>query len=87
VAQILGVPEDRIDLRYNDVAAPKLVGVGTFGSRSLISHGAALATGAKDMVEKGRKLAASSRSKPATSPSPTASTGSSAPTCPSACGR
>ncbi|MGZ3295635.1 MAG: xanthine dehydrogenase family protein molybdopterin-binding subunit, partial [Xanthobacteraceae bacterium] len=58
VAQILGVSEDRIDLRYNDVDAPKLVGVGTFGSRSLISHGAALATGAKEMVEKGRKLAA-----------------------------
>jgi aerobic carbon-monoxide dehydrogenase large subunit len=58
VAQILGVSEDRIDLRYNDVDAPKLVGLGTFGSRSLISHGAALATGAKEMVEKGRKLAA-----------------------------
>jgi carbon-monoxide dehydrogenase large subunit len=58
VAQILGIPDDRIELRYNDVDAPKLVGVGTFGSRSLISHGAALATGAKEMVEKGRKLAA-----------------------------
>jgi aerobic carbon-monoxide dehydrogenase large subunit len=58
VAQILGIADDRIDLRYNDVAAPKLVGVGTFGSRSLISHGAALATGAKEIVEKGRKLAA-----------------------------
>jgi len=58
VAQILGIPDDRIELRYNDVDAPKLVGVGTFGSRSLISHGAALATGAKEIVEKGRKLAA-----------------------------
>ena len=55
---ILGIPDDRIELRYNDVDAPKLVGVGTFGSRSLISHGAALATGAKEIVEKGRKLAA-----------------------------
>jgi carbon-monoxide dehydrogenase large subunit len=58
VADILGFAEERIELRYNDVAAPKLVGVGTFGSRSLISHGAALTTAAKEIVEKGRKLAA-----------------------------
>ncbi len=58
VAGILGFPEERIDLRYNDVAAPKLAGLGTFGSRSLISHGAALSIGAKEIVEKGRHLAA-----------------------------
>lgn len=58
VADILGFPAERIELRYNDVAAPKLVGVGTFGSRSLISHGAALAAAAREIVEKGRKLAA-----------------------------
>jgi carbon-monoxide dehydrogenase large subunit len=58
VGDILGFPADRIELRYNDVAAPKLVGVGTFGSRSLISHGAALTTAAKEIVEKGRTLAA-----------------------------
>jgi carbon-monoxide dehydrogenase large subunit len=58
VADILGVPEDKIDLRYNDVNTPKLVGVGTFGSRSLISHGAALTKGAKEIVEKGKGLAA-----------------------------
>jgi aerobic carbon-monoxide dehydrogenase large subunit len=58
VAHILGFPEDRIELRYNDITAPKLVGVGTFGSRSLISHGAALTTATKEIVEKGRKLAA-----------------------------
>ncbi len=58
VADILGVPEDRIDLRYNDVNTPKLIGVGTFGSRSLISHGAALAKGAREIVEKGKALAA-----------------------------
>jgi carbon-monoxide dehydrogenase large subunit len=58
VAGILGFPEELIDLRYNDAAAPKLAGLGTFGSRSLISHGAALATGAKEIVEKGRHLAA-----------------------------
>ncbi len=58
IADILGFPADRIELRYNDPAAPKLVGVGTFGSRSLISHGAALAAAAREIVEKGRKLAA-----------------------------
>jgi aerobic carbon-monoxide dehydrogenase large subunit len=58
VATILGVPEERIELRYNDVAAPKLVGTGSFGSRSLISHGSALSAAAKEIVEKGRRLAA-----------------------------
>ena len=58
VADILGFPEDRIELRYNDVAQPKLLGTGSFGSRSLICHGAALTTAAKEIVEKGSKLAA-----------------------------
>jgi carbon-monoxide dehydrogenase large subunit len=58
VAEILGFPEDRIELRYNDAAQPKLLGTGSFGSRSLISHGAAMVQGAKEIVEKGRKLAA-----------------------------
>ena len=58
VAKILGVPEDRIELRFNDVAMPKLAGTGSFGSRSLISHGAALMNGAKEIVQKGRALAA-----------------------------
>jgi aerobic carbon-monoxide dehydrogenase large subunit len=58
VADVLGIPAEKIELRYNDVAAPKLVGTGSFGSRSLISHGAALQAAAKEIVEKGRKLAA-----------------------------
>src|SRR4029079_1600148 len=45
VAEILGFPEDRIVLRYNDNAAPKLAGTGSFGSRSLISTGAPHAAG------------------------------------------
>ena len=36
-----------------------MLGTGSFGSRSLISHGAALQTAAKEVVEKGKKLAAS----------------------------
>lgn len=58
VADVLGVSEDSIELRYNDVATPKLLGTGSFGSRSLICHGAALQMAAKEIVEKGRKLAA-----------------------------
>jgi carbon-monoxide dehydrogenase large subunit len=58
VADILGFPEDRIDLRYNDNRAPKLAGTGSFGSRSLISHGASMAAGAKEIIEKGKQLAA-----------------------------
>jgi carbon-monoxide dehydrogenase large subunit len=58
VAEVLGLPEERIELRYNDVATPKFLGTGTFGSRSLICHGAALTTAAREIVEKGKKLAA-----------------------------
>jgi carbon-monoxide dehydrogenase large subunit len=59
VADILGVPDDKIELRFNDLAMPKLMGTGSFGSRSLISHGGALATGAQEIVRKGREVAAS----------------------------
>ena len=52
------MPEDRIELRFNDNSAPKLMGTGSFGSRSLISHGGALMNGAKEIVEKGKALAA-----------------------------
>jgi len=58
VADILGLPADQIDLRYNDVAMPKLAGTGSFGSRSLISHGSALSNGAKEIVRKAKDLAA-----------------------------
>jgi carbon-monoxide dehydrogenase large subunit len=58
VADVLGIPDEKIELRYNDAATPKLAGTGSFGSRSLISHGAALQKAATEIVEKGRKLAA-----------------------------
>jgi aerobic carbon-monoxide dehydrogenase large subunit len=58
VAEVLGIREDRIELRYNDNSIGKFAGTGSFGSRSLICHGAALATGAKEIVQKGLKLAA-----------------------------
>jgi carbon-monoxide dehydrogenase large subunit len=58
VADVLKYPIDKIDLRYNALDAPKLAGTGSFGSRSLVSHGHALQAAAKEIVEKGRKLAA-----------------------------
>lgn len=59
VADVLGVPEERIELRYNDNSISKFAGTGSFGSRSLISHGAGCATAAREIVQKGLKLAAS----------------------------
>jgi carbon-monoxide dehydrogenase large subunit len=58
VADILGVAADTIRLRASDPDAPPLVGTGSFGSRSLISHGGALATGAREVIRKGTELAA-----------------------------
>ena len=59
VADVLGLPADQIDLRYNDVASPVLAGTGSFGSRSLMSHGSALSRGAHELIAKARDLAAS----------------------------
>ena len=58
VAEVLGIPEERIELRVNDNSIPKFAGTGSFGSRSLVSHGAALSAGAKEIVQKGLRLAA-----------------------------
>ncbi len=58
VAQVLGYDADKIDLKVNDANNPKFAGTGSFGSRSLISHGGAFTAAAKEIVEKGRKLAA-----------------------------
>ena len=53
VAEILGMAPDDVTLRYNDPAAPALAGMGSFGSRSLISHGSALSAGAHEVQHKG----------------------------------
>jgi len=58
VADILGVASDTVRLRASDPDAPPLVGTGSFGSRSLISHGGALVTGAREVIRKGTELAA-----------------------------
>jgi carbon-monoxide dehydrogenase large subunit len=55
---MLGMIADKVTLRYGDPEAPALVGTGSFGSRSLISHGGALAVGAKEVISRGVLLAA-----------------------------
>ena len=42
VAGMLGMATDNVTLRASDPDGPALAGIGTFGSRSLISHGGAL---------------------------------------------
>ncbi len=58
VGQILGIDPDSITLRYGDPADPAMEGTGSFGSRSLISHGGALLLAAETVVKKGAALAA-----------------------------
>jgi len=57
VADMLGLPVDDIQLKVNDNAAPQMAGTGSFGSRSLASHGAALSLGAKEIIRKAKELA------------------------------
>jgi carbon-monoxide dehydrogenase large subunit len=58
IAQQLGVPAGRIELRASDPASPPLRGNGTIGSRSLLAQGSALVRAAQEVVEKGRQIAA-----------------------------
>ena len=58
VAEILGLEAETITLRASDPYGPKLIGDGTIGSRSLMSHGSALLYTAKEVVRKGKELAA-----------------------------
>jgi carbon-monoxide dehydrogenase large subunit len=58
VADILGIASGTVRLRASDPDAPPLIGTGSFGSRSLISHGAALVSGAREVIRKGTELAA-----------------------------
>jgi carbon-monoxide dehydrogenase large subunit len=58
VGSVLGIAIDDITLRFSDPDGPDLRGDGTIGSRSLMSHGSALVGAAREVVEKGRELAA-----------------------------
>ena len=58
VAEVFGIDEERIHVRNSDPAAPALMGGGTVGSRSMMSHGGALFATAQLVVRKGLALAA-----------------------------
>ncbi len=58
VAKVLGLDADKMKLHSSDPFGPALAGTGSFGSRSLISHGSALYNGALEVVSKGYELAA-----------------------------
>ncbi|HEV3009660.1 MAG TPA: xanthine dehydrogenase family protein molybdopterin-binding subunit, partial [Burkholderiales bacterium] len=58
VGQILGLPPGEITLKASDPGGPALVGGGTVGSRTMMSHGGALAATAKEVIKKGLDFAA-----------------------------
>ena len=58
VGQILGLDPETIQLKASDPGGPALVGAGTVGSRTMMSHGGALAATAKDVIRKALDLAA-----------------------------
>ena len=58
VARVLQIDPARIRLSAGDPDGPVLVGGGAFASRSMMSHGAASLLAAREVVEKGKALAA-----------------------------
>jgi carbon-monoxide dehydrogenase large subunit len=58
VGEILGLNPNNIQLKASDPYGPALVGGGTVGSRTMMSHGGALAATAKEVIKKGTVLAA-----------------------------
>ena len=58
VADVLGIPAERLTLKASDPLGPRLAGGGTVGSRSTMSHGSALTMAAREVVKKGLQLAA-----------------------------
>jgi carbon-monoxide dehydrogenase large subunit len=58
VAEVLGLASEKIELRASDPRGPALIGGGTVGSRSLMSHGGALYATAQEVVKKGLDFAA-----------------------------
>jgi carbon-monoxide dehydrogenase large subunit len=60
VARVLQIDPSRVRLSAGDPEGPMLTGGGAFASRSLMSHGAASLVAAREVVEKGKILAAES---------------------------
>ena len=57
VAEVFGMDSNKLTLRASDPRGPALMGGGTVGSRSLMSHGGALFATAKEVVKKGIEFA------------------------------
>jgi aerobic carbon-monoxide dehydrogenase large subunit len=58
VGELLGLSPEDVELKASDPAGPKLMGGGTVGSRTMMSHGGALAATAQEVIRKGTDLAA-----------------------------
>ncbi len=58
VGEVFGMDPEKITLRASDPDGPALVGEGTIGSRSMMSHGGAAVAAAREVVRKGMDLAA-----------------------------
>jgi carbon-monoxide dehydrogenase large subunit len=58
VAQVFGIDERNLTVKASDPLGPSLMGGGTVGSRSMMSHGGALHATAQEVVKKGLALAA-----------------------------
>ncbi len=57
VGQVLGLPQEILTVRASDPRGPALMGGGTVGSRSMMSHGGALFATAREVVKKGLEFA------------------------------
>ena len=58
VAELLGMDAESIVLQASDPDGPALMGAGTIGSRSMMSHGGAMVLAAREVIRKGMDLAA-----------------------------
>ena len=58
VGEMLGISPGEITLKASDPTGPALIGGGTVGSRTMMSHGGALAATAKEVIGKALDLAA-----------------------------
>jgi carbon-monoxide dehydrogenase large subunit len=58
VAQVFGIDERNLTVKASDPLGPPLMGGGTVGSRSMMSHGGALFAAAQEVIRKGLDFAA-----------------------------
>jgi carbon-monoxide dehydrogenase large subunit len=57
VAEMLGIPEDQVDIVHGDTAQGPM-GMGTYGSRSLAVGGSAIVRATEKVIDKAKKIAA-----------------------------